>query len=279
VGRDVATGARTLACTKASVSEKPGSLSFELQPRGSVAVVEWLGPVATIADDLMDETGEMSALEEACQFLRVELGRVELGSKWFMARDVQRRAVEANISPATLRRARAKLGVRSVRGSKLPAGEPFGRDSDCWYMALREPVPDAKKGVKDAEQFLASGNGEPVRPTEEQHEQHEQVPLGEGQTPSSEFASVVAPTSCSSPAHMDNNSSSTGSPDGGMSDNLSNNKIPGEGTYLNVVVHDAQEFVSQCGGCGQPLSDQSEEDDFAEGPAVLFGLCTRCAPV
>ena len=274
VGRDAATGARTLACSKASVSEKPISLSVELRPRGSVAIVEWLGPVATVADDLTDEPGEMSALEEACQFLRVELA-----SEWVWARQVQQQAVDANIAPATMRRARAKLGVRSVRGSKLPAGELFGRDADRWYMALPEPVPDVKKGVKDAEQFLASGDRKLVPPTDEQHERHDQVPLCEGQTPSSGPTSVVAQSTCSSPVPMTNNPGGTCSTDDGMSNNLSNNEFPGESTDLEVVVHVAQELVSQCGGCGQSLSDDSDEDDFAEGPAALFGLCTECRRV
>ena len=146
-------------------------------------------------------------------------------------------------------------------------------------MALPETVANVEQGIREVAAFLAFMNGEPVQPTDEKHEQHEQVPLGEGQTPCSGPVSVVAQSTCPSPAPMNNNPGGTCSKDGVMSDNLSNNKIPGEGTYLNVVVHDAQVFVSQCGGCGQPLSDQSGGDDFGEEPAALFGLCTRCAPV
>ena len=143
-------------------------------------------------------------------------------------------------------------------------------------MALPETVANVEQGIREVAAFLAFMNGEPVQPTDEQHEQ---VPLGEGKTPCSGPCLVVAQSTCSSPAPMNNNPGGTCSKDGGMSDNLSNNKIPGEGTYLDVVVHDAQGFVSQCGRCGQPLSDQSDEGDFPEGPVALFGLCTRCAPV
>ena len=146
-------GTRTLACTKSSLGEKPISLGYEIRSREQVPFIEWLGPVSTVADDLMDEPGEMSALEQTCHFLRVELA-----DGWTPSGLVQRRADNANISRTTLRRAREKLGVRVKRGSQLRPDE-LGEDGDPnrWYWALPVPDADIDQGVREAEQFRIGG--------------------------------------------------------------------------------------------------------------------------
>jgi hypothetical protein len=144
VGQADATGIRTLASSKASLGPKPTSLSFELRPCDSVAVVKWLGPVTTVADDLTEAPGEMSALEEACEFLRVELA---LG--WVSSRFVKQQALDSNISEQTLRRARVKLGVRSVRGSMLPSDVLGERKPENWYLALPVFVAQFEQGIRN----------------------------------------------------------------------------------------------------------------------------------
>jgi hypothetical protein len=91
--------------------------------------LELVGECDYTARDLGSQAGgdggtdEATRLEEACEFLRAELTDGRRPSK-----DIIRRARENGISPRTLDRARAELGVEAAR-------EGFG-DEGRWYLGL-----------------------------------------------------------------------------------------------------------------------------------------------
>ncbi len=116
-------GRRMLAVAKSNLGPlTPGSLVFRIEQYESsdrtwtTSRAVWEGRANHSADDLSRGSGsheERSALGDAMEFLNEELagGRVEV-------KEIMRRAKEASISDATLRRAKRKLGVRSLHDRK-----------------------------------------------------------------------------------------------------------------------------------------------------------------
>jgi hypothetical protein len=104
---------RVLACTKANLAATPLALRFALEPdaRGVCRVV-WCGPSAVEADDLLRpaDPEERGALEEACEVL---LNLLKGGPK--PADRCKLEGLAAGVTERTLKRAKHRLGVRSVR--------------------------------------------------------------------------------------------------------------------------------------------------------------------
>jgi hypothetical protein len=105
---------RILACTKSNLAAPPVSPRFRLVPAATgVCRVTWCGATAYQADDLVGpaETPEERAnVQEAAAFLRDLLAAGPLA-----AEECLRTGRQAGLSEKTLRRAKARLHVRSVR--------------------------------------------------------------------------------------------------------------------------------------------------------------------
>lgn len=127
-------GQRVLAPLKSNLSRPARSLAFVLAEANNGAVrVEWKGETSHTADTLLaapTDPEERSALGEAMEFLREALKDAPVESK-----DARKSAREAGVSEATLRRAKAALGVRSTK-----AGD------GSWSWAL----PPRNEGEQDA---------------------------------------------------------------------------------------------------------------------------------
>ena len=117
---------RVLAPVKSNLAKPAPSLAFVLSEAANGAViVEWKGETPHTAAALLSapkDPEERSALDEATVFLTGALGN---GPVWSNA--VKRDARAAEISDATLRRAKTALGVRSVKEA-----------DGSWYWALSE---------------------------------------------------------------------------------------------------------------------------------------------
>ena len=126
---------RIVAHSKASLARKGESLCFRLDD----GTFRWDGTSQLTADDLVAPQGQRkdgySARDEAEEFLREVLkdGPQE-------AAEVERQAKSATISPATLKRAKATLGVESLRPKKV--GGPW-----TWAM----PGEAAAEGIVAAD--------------------------------------------------------------------------------------------------------------------------------
>lgn len=147
---------RVLAPTKSNLAVPPPALAFRLEtaPGAQVARVAWLGEVACRADQLLaappDEDAR-DALEEARAFLRELLADGPVAAETARAE-----ARKAGIAEATLRRAKAGLGVRSEKtGFQQPCG---------WSWALPTPDEGARpdEGV-DSPEVSAFGADEHLR--------------------------------------------------------------------------------------------------------------------
>ncbi|HKA08181.1 MAG TPA: AAA family ATPase [Gemmataceae bacterium] len=99
-----------LTSTKSNLGPPPPTQSYRVGVRNGQAVIEWLGPTTTTADDAAhgprrtDRPGEV----QAAQFLVEELGKGEQP-----AAELLKRALAAGISERTLHRAKAALNVDS----------------------------------------------------------------------------------------------------------------------------------------------------------------------
>lgn len=138
---------RVLARVKNNLAEPVPSLAFELTgtAEGSVRV-EWRGETHHAADALLSaptDPEERSALEEATDFLREELGD---GPVWNV--EVKKGARGAGFSEATLKRAKTTLGVRSTK-----------EGDGSWFWSL------------------PGGPGEGAHPRKDEHLEHVE-PLG-----------------------------------------------------------------------------------------------------
>jgi hypothetical protein len=136
---------RILASVKSNLGAKPPSMRYQLVSVGSVARVDWLGECEIDADALCTRAApgeDRSALVEACRWLEEALaGGAQLVS------DVQREARLAGITSATLKRAKASLGIRALK-SGMAGG---------WTWALTPPPKE-----------LTSSSLEPLEPLREQ---------------------------------------------------------------------------------------------------------------
>jgi hypothetical protein len=139
---------RILAPAKANVSALASSLAFRLvgHPSGH-ATVAWDGPSSLTAADLLvppppDE--ERDALDEATTILRDLLAA---GPR--PAQAIAQQAREAGLGASLLRRARAALGIRSMKeGSPTSPGQR-------WLWRLSDPAASPPEGAEGAEDVEA----------------------------------------------------------------------------------------------------------------------------
>ena len=106
--------ARVLAATKCNLAREPESLSFRLEDAGDVPRVLWGGVSPHRAGVLLmvPDAEERSAIDEACEFLKTTLAEGAM-----LAKQVKAEARDADISDATLRRAKARLGVDAFQAT------------------------------------------------------------------------------------------------------------------------------------------------------------------
>jgi len=133
---------RVLVSQGSNLATAPEALAYQLEaaPEHDCACVRWTGASvhtsATLLADANDE--ERGALAEAGDVLRDILSEGPVGAK-----DVERRAGEAGVQQRTLRRAKERLGVRSMKS---------GRGQWEWALpALREGAQGAAEGAQGAE--------------------------------------------------------------------------------------------------------------------------------
>ena len=115
---------RILVSAKSNLGQLPSALAFRLVPSAhEVATIAWDGPTHHTAADLTvapEPTGApTSALAEALSILGAILADGPVP-----AREAQRQALQAGLSPSLLRRARTALGVRSRRVARPGAPGP-----------------------------------------------------------------------------------------------------------------------------------------------------------
>lgn len=146
---------RVLAMTKSNLAEKAPSLQYTIEATdGGVPVVRWLGESTFDARALLaapSDDDDRSALEEACVFLREQLAAGPVP-----ARVVQAEARRAGIADKTLRRAKARLGVRATRVG-------FG-STGGWMWALPaagDPNPEPDPGYSRPKMAKIPKDGHP----------------------------------------------------------------------------------------------------------------------
>jgi hypothetical protein len=94
----------------------PADLPYNMDQPPTIGRIRWLGTSDKTADDLTmrgdsnDKDGGSSAIDEAVHFLQQELASGPMPVK-----DAQKAARDAGISGPTLKRAKAKLGVKSEK--------------------------------------------------------------------------------------------------------------------------------------------------------------------
>lgn len=162
---------RVIASLKSNLSRPAPSLVFGLEEAPSGAVrVAYKGESTHSADTLLSaptDPEERSALDEATEFLQDALGRGPMHSK-----SVKKEAYDADIRERTLKRAKAALGVRSVKegdGSwswHLPGAEKRQgtHTADDGPVGPLGPVPidtgvSVGQGGQPGQEGQASGDG------------------------------------------------------------------------------------------------------------------------
>jgi putative DNA primase/helicase len=103
-----------LARSKGNLCEEPPALAYTIETTPSGPIVAWLGEMDVTANDLLSKKASTKrgteAAAEAEAFLKTELANGPVTSEKMV-----QRAGELGISDVTLRRAKAKLGIRSVK--------------------------------------------------------------------------------------------------------------------------------------------------------------------
>jgi hypothetical protein len=126
---------RILAVTKSNLADTPPALRFALEPTDAGACrVAWSGPCALVAGDLLvpaPAAEDHDRLEEATDFLKHILEDGPLP-----ADECLRRAWGLRISEKTLRRAKIRLHIKSVRESHGPSGRWL------WTLPSLSPTSD-----------------------------------------------------------------------------------------------------------------------------------------
>jgi hypothetical protein len=141
---------RVLAQQKTNLAPPPPSLAFELtQAEDGSPQVNWLGPVAVTADDLLarqrPDRGP-TPRQVAMAFLEEVLAGGPLP-----VREISKRADEAGLAAHTVRRAKDELKVRPVRV------KVDGRRISYWLLPGQEPPPPVppESEPTDLEPWLA----------------------------------------------------------------------------------------------------------------------------
>jgi hypothetical protein len=127
-------GDKIFACSKTNIGPMPPSLKFKIvdaivdSADGesiSTSKIEWLGTTTLTANELCkpNNAGDGSALNEAIDFLEEILAEGPMSSE-----EVKAEAKEADISPATLNRAKKVIGIKPKKTAshwewKLPGQE------------------------------------------------------------------------------------------------------------------------------------------------------------
>ncbi len=123
VGQD-SMGNRAVVQTKPSLSARGAAVGFEILDGddGDVGVFRWKGEVDIKAEDLLRpvEENEKNAIQEAEEFLLALLDQGPVPAK-----EVVRQAKAVGVTRATLRRAKKRLGVISLKQ---------GREKWCWSL-------------------------------------------------------------------------------------------------------------------------------------------------
>lgn len=117
-----------MASVKANLTRAPESLRYSIEqvelPTGATSVIEWHGSSSLSGDDILGENAaDAGALVSATRALEELLGPV--GAEGMAQDDVMGWAKSEGISAATLRRAKAALGVLSVK-----------QGFECWTWVL-----------------------------------------------------------------------------------------------------------------------------------------------
>jgi hypothetical protein len=150
---------RILAVSKSNLAPKPPSMRLSLVAAGvgEHSRVQWIGATHHTASSLLSEPSsphEQSALEDATEFVR-EL----LASGPRSAQEVFRAAHREGISPATLNRAKKRLGVVSKK-----TGNPGRAQAWAWelpgprlgdYEDLHSSVDDDLRPTEDHKPYSA----------------------------------------------------------------------------------------------------------------------------
>lgn len=164
VGQDPEDETRTiLAVAKANLGPKPPSLAYRIVGAANGAGrVDWLGPTAHTAKDLLREPPsqeERSQTDQACDVLRRLLadGKVD-------ARQARREVVEGvGVSPRTVDIAKARLGVIAEREGFGPGGRWVWR---LPHRAQAEPIERSPTGPASyagpLRPMRENGEGSPV---------------------------------------------------------------------------------------------------------------------
>jgi hypothetical protein len=119
---------RVLAMVKSNLGPFPPALKFTLAPTAhGVARVEWLGTTDASADDLVGDGSEGTIIGEAVEFLRdrLSLGPVQ---KTVLVKE----AKDHGISPASLQRAKVKIGAKSRKAG-------FNSPWEWWLPGVTSP--------------------------------------------------------------------------------------------------------------------------------------------
>lgn len=134
------------------------AFSVEGQTLGNgieTSLVMWEGDAVTVtADEAMAvQTGDRSEREEAIEFLRktLEAGRVP-------SREIDKDAEANGISRATLRRAKAALGVKAVKEGQ--PGKPDAPGQWYWRLPYADELPKMLTNVEGAQVKKVSTFGE-----------------------------------------------------------------------------------------------------------------------
>ena len=143
---------RILAVSKANLSAPATALAYRVVEHGSVARIEWDGRTDHDADQLLrpESPERLLAIEEAMEFLEAELEAGPLPSERVLEKGKQ-----AGHSSATLRRARARLGIKSKK-----VGKPG--EKQYWKWMPPEGDLDQSKVITSAE-WSSSGPGDHLR--------------------------------------------------------------------------------------------------------------------
>jgi hypothetical protein len=177
-------GRRILAWTKLNVAAMPQSWAFRLDQalNCSQPHVVWEGASEYDAESLLatkGEKGEPGALEEAIDFLDDQLGAGAVP-----AADVVSEAQRAGIAPATLNRAKKRLGVISAK-----TGGPGQRQAWNWSLPGAETSGPAAE-LPEPDHLQTSATGNPFCDGEQAEGDH---PHGDGHLRLITFAEPAAP--------------------------------------------------------------------------------------
>jgi len=131
---------RVLAPTKSNLAMQPPSLLYRLvsDPDRACGRIVWEGVSVRHADELLSSGEQQGEQTEAATFLRELLEVEPLPAKVVLAR-----ARDAGVAERTLKRAKAHLGVDSIKTG-------FGEDARWLWKLPDEESRHAAKGAKDA---------------------------------------------------------------------------------------------------------------------------------